>query len=102
MHKLPLPDELPYQFQPPRLSPFWVRASRLFGGYMLRRLQVVRNIHAIGLEQVAALKKKGDGVLITPNHPDLADPAVLFALTAARACLFATWRPIRSSPAVRG
>jgi 1-acyl-sn-glycerol-3-phosphate acyltransferase len=81
MHKLPLPDELPYQFQPPRLSPFWVRASRLFGGYMLRRLQVVRNIHAIGLEQVSELKKKGDGVLITPNHPDLADPAVLFALS---------------------
>ncbi|HMF37608.1 MAG TPA: 1-acyl-sn-glycerol-3-phosphate acyltransferase, partial [Isosphaeraceae bacterium] len=28
-----------------------------------------------------ALKGKGDGVLITPNHPDLADPAVMFMIS---------------------
>jgi 1-acyl-sn-glycerol-3-phosphate acyltransferase len=81
MHRLPLPDELPYRFQPPRLSPFWVRASRLFISYMLRRMQFVKQIDATGLESLDALKKRGDGVLITPNHPDLADPAVLFALS---------------------
>jgi 1-acyl-sn-glycerol-3-phosphate acyltransferase len=81
MHRLPLPDELPYRFQPPKLNPFWVRASRLFVGYMLRRMQFVKKIDAIGLESLVALKKRGDGVLITPNHPDLADPAVLFALS---------------------
>jgi 1-acyl-sn-glycerol-3-phosphate acyltransferase len=81
MHKLPLPDELPYEFQPPKLSPFWVRASRLFVGYMLRRTQFVRHIDAIGVETLGRLKASGDGVLITPNHPDLADPAVLFTLS---------------------
>ncbi|HMF35826.1 MAG TPA: 1-acyl-sn-glycerol-3-phosphate acyltransferase, partial [Isosphaeraceae bacterium] len=81
MHRLPLPDELPYQFQPPRLSPFWVRASRLYVSYLLRRTQVVREIDDVGLEQLKALKGKGDGVLITPNHPDLADPAVMFMIS---------------------
>ena len=50
MHRLPLPDELPYQFQPPKLSPFWVRASRLDVSYLLRRTQVVREIDDVGLE----------------------------------------------------
>jgi 1-acyl-sn-glycerol-3-phosphate acyltransferase len=81
MHRLPLSDELPYQFQPPRLSPFWVRASRLFVSYMLRRSQFVRQIDADGLEALANLRAKGDSVLITPNHPDLADPAILFTLS---------------------
>ena len=75
MHRLPLPDELPYQFQPPKLSPFWVRASRLYVSYLLRRIQVVRQIEDVGLEYLKNLKGKGDGVLITPNHPDLADRA---------------------------
>ena len=81
MHRLPLPDELPYQFQPPKLSPFWVRASRLYVSYLLRRTQVVREIDDVGLEHLKALKGKGDGVLITPNHPDLADPAVMFMIS---------------------
>lgn len=73
MHRLPLPDELPYHFQPPKLSPFWVRASRLFISYSLRRVQFVRQIDASGLESLAALAERRDGVLITPNHPDLAE-----------------------------
>jgi 1-acyl-sn-glycerol-3-phosphate acyltransferase len=81
MHRLPLPDELPYQFQSPKVSPFWVRASRLFVGYILRRMQFVKQIDALGLESLAALQKRGDGVLIVPNHPDLADPWVLFWLS---------------------
>ena len=70
-----------YQFQPPKLSPFWVRASRLYVSYLLRRTQVVREIDDVGLEHLKALKGKGDGVLITPNHPDLADPAVMFMIS---------------------
>jgi hypothetical protein len=29
MNRVPLPDQLPYQFQSPRVSPFWVSTSRL-------------------------------------------------------------------------
>jgi 1-acyl-sn-glycerol-3-phosphate acyltransferase len=104
MHKLPLPDELPYQFQPPRLSPFWVRASRLYVSYMLRRIQVVRQIDASGLESLAALEGKGDGVLITPNHPDLADPAVLFTLsrrTGVPFCYMAAYQIFAGSAGLR-
>jgi 1-acyl-sn-glycerol-3-phosphate acyltransferase len=81
MHRLPLPDELPYQFQPPKLSPLWVRASLLYVKYLLRRTQIVRQIDDIGLDYLKNLKGKGDGVLITPNHPDLADPAVMFMIS---------------------
>jgi hypothetical protein len=52
MHKLPLSDELPYQFRPPRLSPFRVRASRLFVGYTLRRVQFVSKNDANVLESL--------------------------------------------------
>ena len=48
MHRLPLPDELPYQFQPPKLSPFWVRASRLYVGYMLRGRKWCRRLTTLG------------------------------------------------------
>jgi 1-acyl-sn-glycerol-3-phosphate acyltransferase len=81
MHRLPLPDELPYQFQPPRLSPFWVRASRLFVQYLLRRTQAVSSVEVEGLESLRSLCGRGDGIMITPNHPDLADPAVMFELS---------------------
>src|SRR5208337_4167925 len=38
-------------------------------------------IDDVGLEHLKALKGKGDGVLITPNHPDVADPAVMFMIS---------------------
>jgi 1-acyl-sn-glycerol-3-phosphate acyltransferase len=81
VHRLPLTDELPYRFLPPRLSPFWVRASWLFVKYLLRRVQVVRQIDFFGLDFLTPLLGRGDGILITPNHPDLADPALMFALS---------------------
>ncbi|HEY2155612.1 MAG TPA: 1-acyl-sn-glycerol-3-phosphate acyltransferase, partial [Isosphaeraceae bacterium] len=80
MNRLPLRDEIPYRFFPPRVSPFWVRASRLFIKYLLRRLERVRGIEFVGVEHLASLLGRGDGILIAPNHPDLADCGVIFEL----------------------
>ena len=81
MNRLPLPDQLPYHFLPPRVSPFWVSTSRLFIRYLLRRLQWLRSFEFSGVEHLQGVIRKGDGVLITPNHPDFADPGVMFELS---------------------
>ncbi len=81
MNRVPLPDELPYRFQAPRLSPFWVSTSRLFVRYLQRRVQWLREFEFAGLEQLRPLLRRGDGVLITPNHPDFSDPGVMFEMS---------------------
>ena len=81
MNRLPLPDQLPYQFQSPRVSPFWVSTSRLLVRYLLRRVQRLGDFEFSGLEHLAPLLKRGDGVLITPNHPDFSDPGVMFEMS---------------------
>jgi len=81
MNRLPLPDQLPYHFLPPRVSPFWVSTSRLFVRYLMRRLQWLRGIEFSGIEQLQAVIRRGDGVMITPNHPDFSDPGVMFELS---------------------
>src|SRR4051812_48695508 len=81
MNRLPLSDELPYRFHPPRVSPFWVTTSRLYAKYLLRRLQWIRTIDVDGLEHMTPLLGRGDGVMTTPNHPDSADPYVVFEMS---------------------
>jgi 1-acyl-sn-glycerol-3-phosphate acyltransferase len=80
MNRLPLRNVIPYRFLEPRVSPFWVRASRLFIKYLLRRLERVRGIEFVGLDHLKSRLGRGDGVLITPNHPDMADCGVMFEL----------------------
>ncbi len=81
MNRLPLPDELPYHFQPPRVSPFWVSTTRLLVRYLMRRVQWLREFEFSGLEHLRPLLGRGDGVLITPNHPDFSDPGVMFEMS---------------------
>jgi len=52
LNRLPLPDELPYRFQPPRVSPFWVSTSRLLVRYFLRRVQWLCEFEFTGLEHL--------------------------------------------------
>jgi hypothetical protein len=80
MRRLPLADQLPYQFQPPRLSPFWVWATGPSRRKMLRRDHKVMEIDISGTENLASLVGKGDGILVTPNHSDPADALVMFHL----------------------
>ena len=78
--RLPLADELPYQFYPPRIHPLWCRLGRLHIKRQLRRVLRVESIEIAGLEGLTPLLARGDGVLITPNHSDNADAGVMFEL----------------------
>ena len=80
MRRLPLTDELPYRFYPPKIRPFWVWAGRFYNGHVLRRQNRVHEVAIEGAEHLAPLLKTGDGVLITPNHTEDADCQVVFEL----------------------
>ncbi|MDX2037284.1 MAG: lysophospholipid acyltransferase family protein [Isosphaeraceae bacterium] len=81
MHRLPLADELPYRFFPPRASRFWLWAGRFYWkGTLLRKQRKVMRIEVEGLDRLRSIVGKGDGVLITPNHCDAADGAVMLDL----------------------
>jgi hypothetical protein len=82
MDRQPLVDQFPYRFYPPKLRRFWWLASHPYNTYqLLRREQKVVGVDVQGLDIVRALLGKGDGVLITPNHPDSADPGTLFEVS---------------------
>jgi 1-acyl-sn-glycerol-3-phosphate acyltransferase len=80
MHRLPLADELPYQFLPPKVNRFWVRATRGFRRRMLRGEHRVECIDVDGIEHLRPLLDRGDGVLLAPNHSDRADGLVMLDL----------------------
>jgi len=79
MNRLPLVDQFPYRFYPPRIGRFWSIASRPYNALMLlQREGKVHRLDVEGMEQITPLIGRGDGILITPNHPDHCDPAVLY------------------------
>lgn len=81
MRRLPLTDQLPYRFYPPRLHPAWVWAGRFYMAYLLRRHNRVHAVDIAGAEHLSPLLARGDGVLIAPNHTDDADCQVIFELS---------------------
>lgn len=78
MHRLPLANELTYQFLPPRPSRFWFGASRPLRRRMLRKEHHVVGVEVTGLERLRAPMERGDSLLICPNHCARADGLVLF------------------------
>jgi 1-acyl-sn-glycerol-3-phosphate acyltransferase len=81
MRRLPLADELPYQFYPPRLHPVWLWLGRFYVRRELRKVLRVESIDVAGLEQLTPLFARGDGVLIAVNHCDDADAGVMFEVS---------------------
>ncbi len=80
MRRVPLADELPYRFHPPSLHPLFLRAANWLLPSLLRREHQVVDVDISGLEHVQSLLDRGDGVLLTPNHPDHADCYMMFEL----------------------
>jgi 1-acyl-sn-glycerol-3-phosphate acyltransferase len=78
--RLPLADELPYQFYPPRIEPFWLWVGRWMLPRMLRQQLRIETIDITGTEHLEPLLKRGDGVLLAPNHCDNADCYMMFEL----------------------
>jgi hypothetical protein len=82
VNRQPLADELPYEFLEPRITPFWQWVGRMYARHqLLRKEQRVTDIEATGLDIIAPLIARGDGVMIAPNHPDHADCGVLLELS---------------------
>jgi 1-acyl-sn-glycerol-3-phosphate acyltransferase len=81
MNRLPLADELPYRFVPPRLNPVCLWFGRLTGRRMLCKDHKVEVIDVAGVETLRPLLETGDGVLLCPNHTDHADSHMLFELS---------------------
>ena len=80
MNRLPLSDEFPYRFYPPRLNPFFLGIGRMMARSMLREHRV-ESIDVAGEEHLRPLLDRGDGVLLTPNHTDHADSHLMFDLS---------------------
>ncbi len=80
MHRLPLADELPYQFLPPKPSKFWFQASRPLRRRLLRGEHQVVAVDVTGLEHLRGVLDRGDSLLICPNHCARADGLVLLDL----------------------
>lgn len=80
MHRMPLSDELPYRFLPPRLNPTLVRMTRPIRDRMLRVEHWIEGIEFDGLDSLAGLLGRGDGVLICPNHCGRADGLVMLSM----------------------
>ncbi|MFO0957438.1 MAG: hypothetical protein U0800_08215 [Isosphaeraceae bacterium] len=100
MHRMPLSDELPYRFLPPRLNPTLFRLTRPFRDRMLRGAEHrIEGIEFDGLEPLRELLGRGDGVLICPNHCGRADGLVMLAMADRLGRPFCRWRPTRSSRA---
>jgi hypothetical protein len=81
MKRLPLSDQLDYQFIPPRLSRFWFWAGGFYNAFRMHREQRIAEIDVQGMDRLRELIQAGDSVLITPNHPDHADCFVLYELS---------------------
>jgi 1-acyl-sn-glycerol-3-phosphate acyltransferase len=80
MRKLPLADQLPYKFFEPRIEPFWLWIGGFYIDRLVRKERKVVAIEIAGAEHLEQLRKRGDGVLITPNHCEHADAGVVFEL----------------------
>ncbi len=78
MHRLPLTDQLPYRFFPPKLSRFWLWATRPYRRHLLRREGRVEAVEIEGASHLTSLFDRGDGILVCPNHSDHIDANVLF------------------------
>lgn len=75
MNRLPLSRKTPTWDS--RLSPLWVRLTRLFRRRRLRRELKLVHADFRGIERLRALVEQAAGVLITPNHAGHPDPFLL-------------------------
>ncbi|MEO6808038.1 MAG: lysophospholipid acyltransferase family protein [Isosphaeraceae bacterium] len=78
MRRLPLADQFPYEFYPPKVHRLWLALGYPAIRRKLRREQLVMSVEIQGLEFLKPLPGRGDGVLIAPNHSDNADGGVMF------------------------
>ena len=80
MRRLPLADELPYHFYPPKVRAIWTRLGWPYIRHLIRSQNRVLEFDYAGVEHLEPLLGRGDGILIAPNHCDSGDCGVIFEL----------------------
>jgi hypothetical protein len=80
MHRLPLSDELKYEFHEPRHHPLVMPLAKRYNDRKLKHELKIRGIETFGAEPLRDLIRSGDGVMLAPNHSDHADSALMFEL----------------------
>jgi len=104
MHRLPLADELPYRFHPPRISPLVVRLTRGYWRGMVRGVHQVVDVEIQGQEQLLPLFDRGDGVMLCPNHCGRADGLLMLGLAddlGKPACAMAAYQIFEGNAGLR-
>lgn len=80
----------PYEFVPPAYSDWWPWMVRPYLRRYLRTSHGVQSIECRHVDRLRASLKKGDSIILAPNHCRLADPMVLGAMALeANTYLFA-------------
>ncbi|WP_435017670.1 1-acyl-sn-glycerol-3-phosphate acyltransferase [Tundrisphaera sp. TA3] len=82
MRRLPPDDPAAGEIAPPSFGRAAGWLARAYNRRILRREQGIAAVELSGAEHLAAIRARGDGVLIAPNHPDQADPYVAFEVAA--------------------
>ncbi len=78
MHRLPLTDELKYEFLEPSHHPLAIRLSKWYVARKLDKDLKIRRFEIDGGDILKDLIARGDGILIAPNHSDHADAALMY------------------------
>lgn len=80
MHRLPLTDELKYEFLEPSHHPLAIRLSKWYVARKLDKDLKIRHFEIEGGQSLKDLIAQGDGILLAPNHSDHADAALMYEL----------------------
>lgn len=91
---IPVVVDRPYKFIPPYSGQFWLRCIRPIVPWYLNRSWGVSSIEFRGEERLSDSMRRGDGILIAPNHARPCDPFVigLSPLRMGKPCHFiAAW-----------
>jgi len=78
MHRLPLTDELKYEFLEPSHNPLAIRLSKWYVARKLDKDLKISRFEIDGADIIRDLVAQGDGVLLAPNHSDHADSALMY------------------------
>ena len=70
-----------YEFVPPHEGGIWPRLLSRFSMRLLKSKYRIHDVEVRGHEQLSALLKNGDGLLLAPNHCRMSDALVLQALS---------------------
>ncbi len=96
-----LRPQKPYEFCPPKYDAWFRPVLHLLSRFFLRYRFNIRQVKVTGAAELARWVREGHSVLVTPNHADHADPALLvevgrryglaFHFMAARECFEQGW-----------